>query len=106
MINYTILQADGLRTTFEIKRAGKTYELKAVDDVSFDLRRGEILGLTWDNVNMSRKTPSIMVTETKTDDYRAIPYRFGVNPVDRVFIEGNEWKGAPGTGRPGVWVTE
>jgi imidazolonepropionase len=27
------------------------------------------------------------------DDYREIPYRFGINPVDRVFIEGNEWKG-------------
>ena len=27
------------------------------------------------------------------DDYREIPYRFGINPVDRVFIEGTEWKG-------------
>jgi imidazolonepropionase len=28
------------------------------------------------------------------EDYREIPYRFGVNPVDRVFIKGKEWKGA------------
>jgi imidazolonepropionase len=27
------------------------------------------------------------------DDFREIPYRFGINPVDRVFIEGTEWKG-------------
>ena len=27
------------------------------------------------------------------DDYREIPYRFGINPVERVFMEGNEWKG-------------
>ena len=25
-------------------------------------------------------------------DYREIPYRFGVNPVHRVFVEGSEWK--------------
>jgi imidazolonepropionase len=28
------------------------------------------------------------------DDYREIPYRFGTNPVSRVFIEGREWTGA------------
>jgi imidazolonepropionase len=27
------------------------------------------------------------------EDYREIPYRFGVNPVRRVFIEGAEWTG-------------
>jgi imidazolonepropionase len=27
------------------------------------------------------------------EDYRAVPYRFGTNPVRRVFIEGNEWTG-------------
>ena len=40
-----ILQADGLKTSFFIKRKGKKFELKAVDDVSFHLDRGEILGL-------------------------------------------------------------
>lgn len=30
------------------------------------------------------------------EDYREIPYRFGINPVRRVFIEGAEWKGAKG----------
>ncbi len=29
------------------------------------------------------------------EDYREIPYRFGTNPVRRVFIEGNEWTGMP-----------
>jgi imidazolonepropionase len=28
------------------------------------------------------------------EDYREVPYRFGVNPVDRVFIEGAEWDGS------------
>ena len=27
------------------------------------------------------------------DDYREIPYRFGINPVGRVFIKGQEWTG-------------
>ncbi len=27
------------------------------------------------------------------EDYREIPYRFGINPVRRVFIEGAEWTG-------------
>jgi imidazolonepropionase len=27
------------------------------------------------------------------EDYREIPYRFGVNPVRNVFIEGSEWQG-------------
>jgi imidazolonepropionase len=34
------------------------------------------------------------------DDYREIPYRFGVNPVRRVFIEGTQWAGnGPREGR-------
>jgi oligopeptide/dipeptide ABC transporter ATP-binding protein len=44
MSSQTLLQVDGLRTSFDVKRAGKTYELKAVDNVTFDLRKGEILG--------------------------------------------------------------
>jgi imidazolonepropionase len=28
------------------------------------------------------------------DDYREIPYRFGINPVNRVFVEGEEWTAA------------
>lgn len=44
MTDEVILDVAELRTTYSVKRAGKTYELKAVDDVSFDLRRGEILG--------------------------------------------------------------
>lgn len=45
MSNDVILKADGLKTSFFIKRKGKKFELKAVDDVSFHLDRGEILGL-------------------------------------------------------------
>jgi len=29
------------------------------------------------------------------EDYREIPYRFGINPVSRVFIKGHEWLGEP-----------
>ena len=39
-----ILDVAGLQTTFKIKRSGKKYDLKAVDDVTFDLQKGEILG--------------------------------------------------------------
>ncbi len=27
------------------------------------------------------------------EDYREVPYRFGVNPVSRIFVEGAEWDG-------------
>lgn len=39
-----ILSVKGLKTTFHVKRGHKTYALKAVDDVSFDMYKGEILG--------------------------------------------------------------
>ncbi len=40
----TILDIKGLKTTFRVKRGGTKYILKAVDDVSFHLNKGEILG--------------------------------------------------------------
>ncbi len=40
----SILTVNGLQTTFYVKRGRKTYPLRAVDDVSFDLVKGEILG--------------------------------------------------------------
>lgn len=39
-----ILSVRGLKQTYHVKRGRKTYPLKAVDDVSFDLFKGEILG--------------------------------------------------------------
>ena len=44
MSSETILDVVGLRTTFHIKRARKKFALKAVDNVSFHLDKGEILG--------------------------------------------------------------
>ena len=44
MSSQTILDVAGLRTTFHVKRANKKYALKAVDNVSFHLDKGEILG--------------------------------------------------------------
>ncbi len=41
----TILELHNLRKTFTARRAGKSYEIKAVNDVSFDVRRGEVLGI-------------------------------------------------------------
>lgn len=40
-----ILDAQGLSTSFTVKRARRRFELKAVDNVSFQLDRGEILGV-------------------------------------------------------------
>ncbi len=45
MNDNVILEAAGLKTSFFVKRGGKRFELRAVDDVSFDLHRGEILGV-------------------------------------------------------------
>ena len=44
MSSQAILDVAGLTTTFHVKRANKKYALKAVDHVSFQLGRGEILG--------------------------------------------------------------
>jgi len=44
MTGEPILSVTGLKTTYYVKRGRKTYPLKAVDDVSFDLFKGEILG--------------------------------------------------------------
>jgi oligopeptide/dipeptide ABC transporter ATP-binding protein len=44
MSSQTILDVAGLSTTFHVKRANKKYALKAVDNVSFHLDNGEILG--------------------------------------------------------------
>src|SRR5260370_5126907 len=44
----TILKVDGLRKWYSLQRGlliGRREVVKAVDDLSFDLRRGEILGL-------------------------------------------------------------
>jgi oligopeptide/dipeptide ABC transporter ATP-binding protein len=42
--NEPILEVANLTTIFDIKRSGKKFKLHAVNDVSFDLMRGEILG--------------------------------------------------------------
>ncbi len=44
MANKSLMAVRELRTTFHVKRGRKTYALKAVDNVSFDLQKGEILG--------------------------------------------------------------
>ena len=44
MSSEAILDVAGLRTTFYVKRANKKFALKAVDNVSFHLDKGEILG--------------------------------------------------------------
>jgi peptide/nickel transport system ATP-binding protein/oligopeptide transport system ATP-binding protein len=40
-----ILEVRNLNTTFTAKRAGKTYRIKAVDDLSFSVYPGEVLGI-------------------------------------------------------------
>ena len=40
-----ILELRNLRKTFTARRDGKSYEVKAVNDVSLDVRRGEVLGI-------------------------------------------------------------
>ena len=44
MSSEAILDVAGLRTTFYVKRANKKFALKAVDNVSYHLDKGEILG--------------------------------------------------------------
>jgi len=40
-----ILEVRNLSTSFKAKRAGKWYRIRAVNDVSFSVRRGEVLGI-------------------------------------------------------------
>ncbi|WP_212525544.1 ABC transporter ATP-binding protein [Actibacterium sp. MT2.3-13A] len=41
----TILELRNLRKSFTARRDGTSYEVKAVNDVSFDVHRGEVLGI-------------------------------------------------------------
>ena len=41
----TLLRVEHLKKYFDVKKNGKKQSLKAVDDVSFELRRGEVLGI-------------------------------------------------------------
>lgn len=45
MIKEAILEVRNLNTAFVAKRAGTSYRIKAVDDVSFTVYRGEVLGI-------------------------------------------------------------
>jgi oligopeptide/dipeptide ABC transporter ATP-binding protein len=45
MTRTPILNVEGLRLHFDIKRAGKRIRVQAVDDVSIDLAEGEVLGI-------------------------------------------------------------
>ncbi|MBP7706039.1 MAG: tyrosine-type recombinase/integrase [Candidatus Aminicenantes bacterium] len=65
------------------------------------MRRGEILGLRWENVDLKRKT--ITLTRTKSDRRREIP----MNSIVRIALEGIKERGRspwvfpnPETGRP------
>lgn len=45
MTSQDILSVRNLHTTFTAKRAGRKYKIRAVSDVSFSVRRGEVLGI-------------------------------------------------------------
>ncbi len=44
-IGDVLLRVEHLKKHFDVKKNGKKQSLKAVDDVSFELRRGEVLGI-------------------------------------------------------------
>jgi imidazolonepropionase len=58
----------------------------ATYNASFAIRREGVVG----SLDVGKRADFLILD---CADYREIPYRFGINPVDRVFIEGAEWKG-------------
>lgn len=58
----------------------------ATYNAAFAISRGDEVG----SLDIGKRADFLILD---CDDYREIPYRFGINPVDRVFIEGTEWKG-------------
>lgn len=72
MTEDVILELRNLSKMFTAKRAGKTYHIKAVNDVSFTVRRGEVLGIVGET-GCGKTTVGRTITRlTKADSGQAI----------------------------------
>ncbi len=71
------LQPDGEARLLEACAKSRTKHLAAVVRVALEtgLRRGELLGLTWDQIDMSRGVIRLADTDTKSGRRREVPMR-------------------------------
>lgn len=72
MTEDTILEVRNLRKTFTVKRGGKTYHIKAVNDVSFTVRRGEVLGIVGETGCGKTTVGRTIIRLTKADGGQAL----------------------------------
>ena len=84
--NNILLSVKGLAKTYYTRkgsffRAGKAEGLVAVDDVSFDIRRGECLGLVGES-GCGKTTLSKIIMRALVPDAGSITYTEGDKPVD------------------------
>lgn len=84
MTEDAILELHNLSKTFTAKRAGKTYHIKAVNDVSFTVRRGEVLGIVGETGCGKTTIGRTIIRLTKADSGQAI-----LNGVD-IFTENSQ----------------
>lgn len=92
-----LLDVAGLSKSFTIKKSGLTGRgeadrVYAVNDVSFQIRRGECLGLVGES-GCGKTTLSKILMRALTPDEGTIAYGGGTGPVDLLGLSGGNLKG-------------
>ncbi|MFN4159404.1 MAG: ABC transporter ATP-binding protein [Gemmobacter sp.] len=87
-----VLRAEGLTKTFRIRKqawfgAGSATEARAVDNVAFEIRQGECLGLVGES-GSGKTTVSKIVMRAVTPDAGSVMFDDGAGPVDVLAAEG------------------
>jgi peptide/nickel transport system ATP-binding protein len=92
--NATLLSVEGITKHYKLRQgafSGRTREILAVDDISFDIKRGECLGLVGES-GCGKTTLSKVIMRALTPDAGRIVFDDDGTPVDLLALEGSALK--------------